>query len=87
MYELRNRLTHQYLATVEKKAHIKKVSIKNNWNDSRAVIKGRSRFTLNVAKLIIDLGTAWDSLRQQLEVDSNKRGSIATLLNSLPILE
>jgi hypothetical protein len=87
MYELRNSLTHQYVATVEKQAGIKNLYIKNNLGDNRAIIRGRKRFTLNVAKLISDLGIAWGGLRQQLKLDPKKREDVADMLNKLPILQ
>ena len=68
MYELRNSLTHQYVADL-KDTEVRYVAIDNSWGVNQAVTRNGDQFTVNVAKLIVDLITAWGKLRQKLEYD------------------
>ena len=86
MYELRNGLTHQYLVSI-KKAYIRHILIVNDWLTKQAIFRDVDEFTLNVAQLVQDLGMAWGKLRTQLAGDQAKISRLATLLNSLPILQ
>ena len=86
MYELRNGLTHQYLASIDI-AHIRYIQLVNDWDTKQAIFWDINEFTLNVAQLVQDLGMAWAKLRITLEADKSKRERIASLLDSLPILE
>ena len=86
MYELRNGLTHQYLASIEK-VHTRNIIIVCDWKTEQAIFRDVSEFTLNVAQLIKDLGMAWGKLRTELARDSAKLARLVNLLNSLPILQ
>jgi hypothetical protein len=83
MYELRNGLTHQYVAAI---SNVRRITIMNDWQTEQAVSRDSESFTLNVAQLIKDLGMAWAKLRISLEKDSDKLTRLAVLLNSLPFL-
>jgi len=84
MYELRNGLTHQYLASIK---DVRYITMVNDWQEEQAIFKDGNSFTLNVAQLIKDLGMAWVELRTSLETDKDKLARLAILLNSLPILQ
>jgi hypothetical protein len=86
MYELRNGLTHQYLASI-KKVHIRHILIVNDWQTEQAIFRDANEFTLNVAQLIKDLGIAWAKLRTTTQTDQDKLTRLAIILNSLPILQ
>jgi len=86
MYELRNGLAHQYLASIEK-MHIRHILIVNDWQTKQAIFRDVDEFTLNVAQLIQDLGMSWRKLRTTLQTDQAKLTRLAMLLNSLPILQ
>ena len=86
MYELRNGLTHQYLASI-RKMYTRHILIENDWQTEQAIFRDGNEFTLNVAQLVRDLGMAWGKLRTELGGDSAKLARLANLLNSLPILQ
>jgi hypothetical protein len=83
MYRLRNGLTHQYLASLEGLALIRVV---NNWNTDKAISKEGDELTLNVARLVVDLGVAWGHLRCELLKDDTKRQNAKEALERLPRL-
>jgi len=84
LYELRNGLTHQYLASLK---NVRSISIANDPQTKKAIFRDGNSFTLNVAQLITDLGMAWAKLRTNTEADSIKLARLAVLLNSLPMLQ
>lgn len=83
MYNLRNGLTHQYVPSL---TGIRSISIVNDWSSTRAIISNGDDLTLNVAKLIKDLETAWGSLRSSLQQDMTKLEIAGQALSRLPRL-
>ena len=83
MYKLRNGLTHQYLPSLKGLKHI---VVANDWNSGRAITLDGDELTLNVAKLVIDLGGAWGHLRCELLSDSKKLHDVGVALQTLPRL-
>ena len=86
MWELRNGLTHQYVASIEK-AYIRHILVVIDWQAEQAIFRDVDEFTLNVAQLIRDLEMAWGKLRVTIEDDKDKLSRITKLFNSLPILQ
>jgi hypothetical protein len=83
MYNLRNGLTHQYIPSLK---GISSIYIVNNWSSPRAIVSKGDDLTLNVAKLIKDLETAWEGLRKSLQQDMPKLGVAGQALSKLPRL-
>jgi len=83
MYSLRNALTHQYLPEAKE---FKKITIANDWASDKALIMKKDELVVNVARLVIDLSTAWGRLRTELEQDQDKREHARKALNRLPEL-
>lgn len=85
MYQLRNALTHQYLAKV---GGIQELEIDNDWTSNKAIdLDKKGKLKFNVAKVIYDLGVAYGQLRVELKNNKTERKRVAKLLNKLPKLK
>ena len=83
MYALRNGLTHQYVAGLERYPQI---FVTNKNSDPTIGIIGNTTLVLNVAGMVGDLDDAWKRLRQQLEQDPQKLELARQGLERLPEL-
>ena len=83
MYTLRNGLTHQYVPELPSIAHI---DVTNDWNTDKAVITEGNKVTLNVARLVVDLGAAWGRLQTELEQSKDMRSNVTNAMKCLPKL-
>lgn len=84
MYELRNGLTHQYVAALPRYPQI--FIINNDSNRSITVI-GSTTIVLNTAGMVRDLENAWKRLRQELEQDQQRLEFAQQALERLPELK
>lgn len=85
IYALRNGLTHQYVPGLK---GFGSITIANDWADNRALFMSKDArgLKINVARLVVDLGSAWGVLRSELLSHSTKRDRAAKALNRLPRL-
>ena len=84
MYELRNGLTHQYVAALPRYPQI--FIINNDSNRSITVI-GSTTIVLNTAGMVRGLENAWKRLRQELEQDQQRLEFAQQALERLPELK